>query len=210
VNPETTTTISGSEQELLREAIQCLLVHGAILREDHRDLYDWCRVQRQNARLDSLATLVGLKLHWEHDYRLILAVPQSSRLLRRFRQDESLVALALWYDFDCAVKNDGKTPDDVAFTVREFNESLGTKFKDLILPKPTRMREILQLFERKSLVRLTDTVGAGGFAEVVIRVLPTIRFVMPFPNLEEWRRQRDRYVQAAAAESEEVTDEPED
>jgi hypothetical protein len=209
MNLETTTAASESEQELLRESIQRLLTHGAILREDHRDLYEWCRVQRQNARLDDLAALVGLKLHWEHDHRLILAVPQSSRLLRRFRQDESLVALALWYDFDHAVKDDGKTPEDVAFTVRDFNESLGTKFKDLTLPKATRMREILQLFERKTLIRVTDTAGAGGFAEAVIRVLPTIRFVIPFQNLEDWQRQRDRYMQAAA-EAEEVTDEPED
>ena len=208
MNPETPAASSDSEHELLREAIQRLLVHGAILREDYRDLYEWCRVQRSDGRLDQLAGLVGLKLHWEHDHRLILAVPQSSRLLRRFRQDESLVALALWYDFDRAVKDDGKTPDDVEFKVRDFNESLGTKFKDLILPKPTRMREILQLFERKSLVRLTDTAGAGGFAETMIRVLPTIRFVIPFPDLEECQRQRDRYVQAAV--SEELSDEPED
>ncbi len=198
-----------SEQEHLREAIQRLLVHGAILRDDCRDLYDWCRVQRPSGKLDELAGMVGLKLHWEHDHRLILAIPQSSRLLRRFRQDESLIALALWYDFDHAVKDEGKTPDDVEFTVRDFNENLGTKFKDLILPKPTRMREILQLLERKSLVRLTETAGVGGFAETVIRVLPTIRFVIPFPSLEEWQRQRDRYVQAAA-ESEEGSDEPED
>jgi hypothetical protein len=59
------------------------------------------------------------------------------------------------------------------------------------------------------LVRMTDTAGAGGFAETVIRVLPTIRFIIPFPNLEEWQRQRDRFVQAAA-ESEEMSDEPED
>lgn len=209
MSAETNTTVPESEQEFLREAIQRLLVHGAILREDHRELYDWCRVQHQNARLDELAALVGLKLHWEHDHRLILAVPQSPRLLRRFRQDETLMALALWYDFDHAVKDDGKTPDDVAFTVRELNESLATKFKDLILPKPTRMREILQLFERKSLVRVSDTAGVGGFSEAVVRVLPTIRFVIPFPNLEEWQRQRDRYVQAAA-EPEEVSDEPED
>jgi hypothetical protein len=209
VNPETPTVTSESEHDLLREAIQRLLVHGAILREDYRDLYDWCRVQRSDGKLDELAGIVGLKLHWEHDHRLILAVPQSSQLLRRFRQDESLVALALWYDFDRAVKDDGKTPDDVAFKVRDFNESLGTKFKDLILPKSTRMREILQLFERKSLVRLGDVVGAGGFAETMIRVLPTIRFVIPFPDLEEWQRQRDRYLQVAA-QSEDVSDEPED
>jgi len=208
VNPEPPSASSEFEQELLCEAIQRLLVHGAILREDHRDLYEWCRVQRSNGKLDELAGLVGLKLHWEHDHRFILAVPQSSWLLRRFRKDESLVALALWYDFDRAVKEDGKTPEDVELTVRDFNESLGTKFKDLILPKPTRMREILQLFERKSLVRLTDSSGEGGFAETIIRVLPTIRFVIPFSDLADWQRQRDRYLQAA--ESEESNDEPED
>src|SRR5205823_2969796 len=115
MSTEAGTPISESEHELLREAIQRLLVHGAILREDYRDLYEWCRAQRATGRLDELAALIGLKLHWEHDHRLILAVPQSSRLLRRFRQDESLVALALWYDFDWAVKDEGKTPDDVSF-----------------------------------------------------------------------------------------------
>lgn len=209
MSTETSIAVSESEREFQREAIQRLLVHGAILREDHRDLYDWCRVQHQNTKLDELAALVGLRLHWEHDHRLILAVPHSPRLLRRFRQDETLVALALWYDFDHAVKDDGKTPEDVTFTVRELNESLATKFKDLILPKPTRMREILHLFERKSLVRVSDTAGVGGFSEAVIRILPTIRFVIPFPNLEEWQRQRDRYVQAAA-EPEEENDESED
>jgi hypothetical protein len=200
-------SLTDSEQELLREAMQRLLAHGAILREDYRDLYEWCRVQR--ARLDELAALVGLQLHWEQEHRLILGVPQSAKLLRRFRQDETLVALALWYDFDRAVKDEGKTPDDVAFTVREFNEQLATKFKDLKLPSESRLREILQLFERKSLVRLTDTAGAGGLADAIIRVLPTMRFVIPFPDLEEWQRVRDRHVQAAA-EPEEVNDESQD
>jgi hypothetical protein len=207
VNGEPDNMASEADQDLLREAIQRLLAHAAILRQDHRDLYDWCRVQQ--ARLDELAALVGLNLLWEHDHRLILAVPQSAKLLRRFRQDESLAALALWYDFDRAVKDDGKSPDEVAFTVREFNESLGTKFKDLKLPSESRLREILQLFERKSLVRVADTAGTGGFAEAIIRVLPTIRFVIPFPSLDEWKRQRERYVQAAA-EPEEVSNEPED
>jgi hypothetical protein len=136
-------------------------------------------------------------------------VPQSAKLLRRFRQDETLVALALWYDFDRAVKDEGKMPDDVAFPVRDFNDQLATKFKDLKLPSGSRLREILQLFERKNLVRLKDTAGPSGLADATIRVLPTIRFVVPFPNIEEWNRLRDRHVQAEA-EPEEVNDEPQD
>src|SRR5687767_10759969 len=140
--------LTEAEQEVLREGFQRLFTSGAILREEHRDLYEWCRVHRE--RLSTLATLAGFKIDVQEEQRIILALPQSSKLLRRFKQDETLLALALWYDFDRAVKDDGKTPDDVRFSVREFNESLATKFKDLKLPTPTRMREILQLFESKS------------------------------------------------------------
>jgi hypothetical protein len=70
------------------------------------------------------------------------------------------------------------------------------------------MREILQLFERKSLVRLRETVAAGGLADAVIQVLPTIRLVLPFPDIEEWNRQCERYFQAADS-NEEVEDEQE-
>lgn len=192
--------LTDSEQEKLREVIQQLLTSGALLRHDNRDLYEWCWPKR--LLIDSYAGIVGLKLQWEHEYRLILALPQSPKLLRRLRQDETLLALALWYDFDRAVKDDGQTPDDVSFSVRQFNENLSTKFKDLKLPHPTRMREILQLFERKSLLRLQNTADPGGLSEAIIQILPTIRFVIPFPALEEWERTRDRYL--------ECTGEPED
>jgi hypothetical protein len=207
MSDETLHNLPESEQELLRDALQRLLTNGAILREDQRDLYEWSCVQR--SRIDALAELVGFKLHWDMQQRLILALPQSSKLLRRLKQDETLLALALWYDFDRAVKDDGRTPDDVRFTVRQFNENLATKFKDMKLPPPTRMREILQLLERKSLVRLHETAGPGGLADTVIRVLPTIRVVIPFPSLDEWHRQRDRHVQAAT-EPLETADEPQD
>ena len=185
--------ISDHEQELLREAVQRLLARGAIFREDHRDLYDWARVQR--TRLDELGTLIGLRLQWEHDSRLILAVPQSPRLLRRLRQDETLLALALWYDFDRAIKDEGRTPDEVTIQVRAFNEQLAAKFKSLKLPQETRLGEILRLFERKSLVRLENT--AGPLAESIIRILPTIRFLIPFQDIADWNRTRDRHIATA-------------
>jgi Domain of unknown function (DUF4194) len=200
-------TLTEAEQEHLRDALQRLLTSGAIFREEHRDLYDWCRIQRM--RLDLLSNLIGLKLHWDQELRLIFALPQSSKLLRKLKQDETLLALALWYDFDRAVKDEGKTLDDVSFTVRTFNENLATKFKDMKLPQSTRMRDILALFERKSLIRLRETANADGLADVVIHVLPTIRLVIPFPSLDEWQRQRDRHVQAAG-EPEEVNDETQD
>jgi hypothetical protein len=129
--------------------------------------------------------------------------------MRRLKQDETLLALALWYDFDRAVKDDGKAPDEVAFTVREFNEGLATKFRNLKLPHPTRMREILQLFERKTLIRVEDIANPAGLAEAKIRVLPTIRLIIPFPNLDEWNRVRDRYIQIGTTAVGDI-DEPQD
>jgi len=197
--------LTDNEHESLRDALQRLLAHGAILREEQRDLYEWC--QTRKAAVESLAKLAGLKIRWEPQDRLIAAIPQSSRLLRRLRQDETLVAMALWYDFDRAVQEDGKAPDEVVFSVREFNEHLETKFEGLRLPSPNRLGEILRLMERKSLVRVSNTATSAGLAAATIRVLPTIRFIIPFPSLEEWERQRDRHTRAGAETTEESSDE---
>src|ERR1051326_1026334 len=185
--------LTAIEQEQLREALARLLSSGGILRDEpgQRDLYEWCRVHR--AVLDEVAGLLNLRLHWEHESRFIQAVPLSPRLRLGLKQDETLIVLALWYDFHRAVSDDGKALQEVCFTVREFNEQLATKFKDLKLPGITRLREILHLFERKNLVRLQTT---ADFADTKIQVLPTIRHVIPFPSIEEWQRTRDRHVQA--------------
>ena len=121
----------------------------------------------------------------------------------------TLVAMALWYDFDRAVQEDGKAPDEVVFSVREFNEHLETKFEGIQLPTKSRLTEILRLLERKSLVRVTDIASSGGFAAATIRVLPTIRFIIPFPSLEEWQRQCERH-QRNVADPEVIDDEPQD
>ena len=203
--------LSDSEQENLRDAIQRLLSNGAILREDQRDLYEWCRVHRPY--IDDLASIVGLRLQWEEASRLIIALPVTARLRRRMKQDETLIVMALWYDFDRAVQEEGLALDEVEFSVRVFMESLESKFRQLKLPSETRLREILQFCERKSLIRLRAT--PGPFAEAVIRVLPGIRFVIPFPDLQEWHRQHERIVQAGATpipttEEESTDGEPQD
>jgi hypothetical protein len=197
-----TAGLTESDRESLQECLQRLLASGALLREDHRDLYDWARLHRE--RVDELAGLAGLKLVWEHDNRLVLALPQHPRLLRRLRQDETLVVLALWYDFDRYVKDEGRTPEDVSFRVREFSEQFETKFRHLQLPVPTRLAEIFHLLERKSLLRLAET--AGPFPDQIIRVLPTIRYLVPFSALEDWTRARDRHLAAGASPDEPVTE----
>lgn len=195
MNPTPLAGLGESERDSLREVLQRLLASGALLREDHRDLYDWARLRRD--AVDDLAGLAGLKLVWEHEHRLVLALPQHPRLLRRLRQDETIVLLALWYDFDRMVKEGGLTPEDVAFTVGTFSEQFESKFRRLQLPAATRLLEILRLLERKSAVRLEET--AGPVTGIRIRVLPTIRFLVPFGDLAEWLKARDRHEASAGA-----------
>jgi hypothetical protein len=187
----------------MQEAAQELLARGSILREESssRDLYDWC--QNRTQLLEEWASLLGLKLVWQREERILIALPEASGLLRRFRLDETLVVLALWYDFHGAVSEQGLGTAEVLFSVRDFNERLADKFNKMKLPSASRMRDILRLLDRKNLVRLT---GAEDMASATIRILPTIRFAIPFQDLEDWSRLANRFDQ----DSEELHDVTED
>jgi len=188
------------DRERMREAAHRLLAHGSILREEpnERELYDWCQSRTQ--MLEEWASLLGLKIVWHRDERLIIALPEVAPLLRRLRLDETLVVLALWYDYDVEVRDRGAT--EVAFPVRDFNERLASKFNRMKLPSESRMREILRLLDRNNLVRLT---GSEDLAAASVRVLPTIRFVIPFSGIEEWTRHAERFAEESETGAELAT-----
>lgn len=204
--PELFPHLEANDRENLRDAAHRLLAHGSILREEPatRDLYDWCR--NRTRLLEEWTSLLGLKLVWRHEERLLIALPETPALLRRLRLDETLVVLALWYDFHGEVSEQGLGTGEVIFTVHEFNDRLASKFNRLQQLSASRLREILRLLDRKNLIRFTT---AEPFPESTIRVLPTLRFAIPFQDLEDWRRQADAYE---TTEEPETTphDEPED
>jgi Domain of unknown function (DUF4194) len=202
-------SLEKQEREHLRDALHRLLAHGSMLRDDpgNREIYDWCRNHAE--WLDNLAELLGFRLAWEHDNRMIHAIPQFPALLRRLRMDESIVVMALWYDYDTAVRDEGA--NEVFLTIQEFNERLGSKFNHLKLLSESRMGEILRMLARFNLVRISQD---PQFARARMQILPTIRYVIPFPNIEEWNRQRERYLgtdsDGAGEDFEELDDEPAD
>ena len=67
------------------------------------------------------------------------------------------------------------------FTVEAFNESLKTKLGDR-QPTMSALREILAFFASRKLVRMDY---ADEFHRSRIEVLPTIRFVLPFGEIEK-------------------------
>ncbi|MFA7344626.1 MAG: DUF4194 domain-containing protein [Terrimicrobiaceae bacterium] len=185
--------LADADREGLRDAAHRLLAHGSVLREEHRDLHDWC--QNRAPLIEEWAALLGLKIAWLREERMVVALPETPGLLRKLRLDETLVALALWYDFHTEISDRGAGTTEVEFPLRDFNERLANKFNRLKLPSESRMREILRLLDRKNLVRLT---GADDLATATVRVLPTIRFVIPFQGLEEWTRLVERFAEAPA------------
>ena len=174
----------------LQDAAHRLLAHGSILRERaaERNLYDWC-IEHQNW-VEEWSTLLGMKLVVQRDERIIMVLPEVGALTRKLRRDETLVGLALWFDYDVEVRENAA--HDVFFTVRQFNEQFRSKFPSLQALSASRLKEIFRVFTKINVVEMD---WAEEFSESVIHILPTLRFIIPFPEIEEWHRVRDRFVE---------------
>lgn len=184
-----------NDRERLGEALRRLMAQGSILGLEpaQTDLYHWCYQNRP--WLDELATLLDLKLHWEHADRTVQAVPQSATFLLRLKLDATLVLLTLWYEFDTAIRDRGETPP-VRLTAQQLNDSLAAKFEPLkkFQPSPTRLKEILSLAQRKNLLRFTLN---DALERSTIEIFPTLKRVIPFQNIEDWNRNAERYLTTA-------------
>lgn len=169
------------DRQMLQDVAHRLLAHGSLLRSraSEKALYDWA--VEHMAWLEEWAHLLGLKIIVQRDDRLIMAVPEVPSMTRRLRRDETLVALALWYDYDVEVRENGA--HDVFFTVRDFNEQFCSKFPSMQPLSASRLKEILRGFARFNLI---ETDWTDDFSDSVIQVLPTLRFAIPFPDIEEW------------------------
>jgi len=184
--------LNDHDRERLGEALRRLLAHGSILGLEpaQTDLYQWCH--QNHDWVEEFAMLLDLKLHWEHPDRSVQAVPQSSAFLLRLKLDATLVLLTLWYEFDTAVRDRGETPP-VRLTAQQLADSLTAKFEPLRkhLPSPSRLREILALAQRKNLLCYTPD---AAFERSIIEVLPTLKRVIPFQDIEEWNKNAARYL----------------
>lgn len=175
--------LSDEDRARLGEAVQELLAHGSILGLDagRSALYHWCRQYFDWVK--EAAALVGLDVALMHEERLVQAIPRTSALQIRLRQDATLVWLALWYAGDVRWRDEGQT--QAFLSVAELNGLI----KDQLLPDAvglltrTRMREILRQAARFHMIRFEP---AEPFEESGIEVLPAIRRVVPFRDLAAW------------------------
>ena len=180
--PPTTATLlpdlSDSDRENLQAAVSELFHRQAILRDlpGDRELFDWARLRFSWVR--EICRLIGFEVILNEDDQLIHALPGERATLRKLRTEWTLVLLGLWYDYDVRLRAEGAP---VVMTVEVFNESLKTKLGDRQPPVST-LKEILRFFASRKLVRMEYE---DDFHRSTIEVLPTIRFVLPFGEIEK-------------------------
>jgi hypothetical protein len=170
--------LSDSDRENLRSAVSELFQRQAILRDlpGERELYDWARLRFSWVK--EICGMVGFEVVLNEDEQMIHALPGDRATLRKLRTEWTLVLLGLWYDYDVKLRAEGSP---VIFTVEAFNESLKTKLGER-QPPATTLKEILRFFASRKLVRMDYE---DDFHRSKIEVLPTIRFVLPFGELEK-------------------------
>ena len=169
------------DKQMLQDVAHRLLAHGSLLRSraSEKQLYDWATEHQE--WVEEWAQLLGLKIIIQRDERVIMAIPEVPSMTRRLRRDETLVALALWYDFDVEVRENGA--HEVFFNVKDFNESFQSKFPSIQALSASRLKEILRGFARFNLI---ETEWTEEFSDSLIQILPTLRFAIPFPDVESW------------------------
>ena len=187
--------LSDSDRENLQAAVSELFHHQAILRDlpGDRDLYDWARLRFSWVR--EICRLVGFEVILNEDDQLIHALPGERVTLRKLRTEWTLVLLSLWYDYDVQLRSEGAP---VIFTVETFNESLKTKLGDR-QPPATTLKEILRFFATRKLVRMDYE---DDFHRSKIEILPTIRFVLPFGELEKISEALDHLMTGGSLDEE--------
>lgn len=181
-------TLNQRDKQMLRDVSHRLLAHGSLMRRrsSEKNLYDWASEHQE--WVEEWASLLGVKIIIQRDERMIMAIPEFASMTRRLRRDETLLALALWYDYDIEVRENGA--HDVFFSIREFNEALNSKFPAIQALSASRLKEILRSFARFNLVEID---WQEEFSDSVIQILPTLRFAIPFPDIEEWLKIADTY-----------------
>ena len=176
------------DKQMLQDVAHRLLAHGSLLRArgSEKQLYDWS-IEHQEW-VEEWAQLLGLKIIIQRDERLIMAIPEVPSMTRRLRRDETLVALALWYDYDVEVRENGA--HEVFFSVKDFNESFQSKFPSIQALSASRLKEILRGFARFNLI---ETEWTDEFSDSIVQILPTLRFAIPFPDVEAWLKTASRF-----------------
>jgi hypothetical protein len=183
----------GAFSDILTE----LLSHGALIGEAGRDRELYLMAREYEPELSAYFSPLNLYLMPDPDRPIlqIRPVPGDCGLIARFSKAETLLLLTLWRMYHDARME--QAVESVIVTANEIWQRLGLYFERLDLPSGPLLREMLTKLRRRRLVRTQWHEDQNQFGESQIEILPTLRHVIPFEDVDAWEQQAARYQQTA-------------
>ena len=130
--------VTDADRVRLGEALQALLAHGSILGLDPAAANSMPGAGRTLTGCAKLRPWRALDVRMEHESRLIQAVPEQAALTLHLRQDATIVLLALWYEYDTQVRDQGAA--QVRLSVEQLNQLLKEKLLPDLKSQPSSGR----------------------------------------------------------------------
>ncbi len=197
----------------LSEILTRLLANGAILGDAGRERELYLLARDFEARIGEYFAPLQLEMVLDPDQPILQLrpVPGDCGLVARFNKAETLVLLTLWRIYhDVRME---RASLRVIVTVNELWSRLKLYFEQIEPPNETQLREILNTFRVRRLLRIQRSTESEAFGDASVEILPTLHRIIPFEDEDAWAEQCELYRGAgeddADAMAEEHEEEPE-
>lgn len=194
--------IREDDRAAISDALTELLAHGALIGDAGRDRELYLLAREYQSELSEYLAPLHLILMPDPDRPIFLLrpVPGDCGLLARFNKPETLLVLTLWRIYHDSRME--QTVDAVVVTANEIWQRLGLYFKQVDLPTPGQLRDILGKLRNRRLVRVQWHEETSQFGESQVEILSTVAHVIPFEDASAWEQQVTLYQQPGGPDGE--------
>ena len=194
--------IREDDRAALSDVFTELLAHGALIGDAGRDRELYLLAREYQPELSEFLAPLHLMLVPDSDRPIFLVrpVPGDCGLLARFNKAETLLVLTLWRIYHDARME--QTVESVVVTANEIWQRLGLYFKQVELPNPGHLHDMLSKLRNRRLVRVQWHEEKTQFGESQVEILPTLAHVIPFEDASAWEQQVALYQQPVGQDDE--------
>ena len=172
-----------------------LLSHGALIGDAGRDRELYLLAREYEPEISAYFAPLNLFLVPDPDRPIIQIrpVPGDCGLIARFSKAETLLTLTLWRMYHDARME--QAVDSVVVTTNDIWQRLKLYFEHLDLPSAALLREMLGKLRGRRLVCVQWHEDQSQFGESQVEIMPTLRNVIPFEDVNAWQQHVAQYQQ---------------
>ena len=177
------------DRSALREVLVELLGSGVLLGDEGRARQLYLTARDYQRELAEYLAPLNLDLVADPDKPILQArpIPGECGLVVRFTKDETLLVLTLWrLYYDAHLERPVET---VIVSANTVFRALKLYFERLEPPTDSHLERMLGRLRSRRLIRFRLHDDPAQFGESQVEILPTLRRVIPFENVEAWEQQ---------------------